>query len=267
MKRMFQTIGLFFLAFWLVTASNAQEPRDYQLAAGDTIHILVFQNPDLTLDTRVSEKGTITYPLVGTVRIGGLTIAAAEKAIGKALEDGGFVKQPQVNIALTQIIGNQVAVLGFVNRPGSFPLLTFETHITQMIATAGGITPAGSNKVILSGTRGGKPFTREIDISGIYQEARAQDDVVLSGGDSIFVPKAAMFYIYGEVNRPGQYPLERNMTVMQALATGGGPTVRGSENRVRLNRRAADGKVTKYTPELSDFVEQDDVIYVNESFF
>jgi polysaccharide export outer membrane protein len=160
-----------------------------------------------------------------------------------------------------------VAVLGYVGHPGSYPLLTFGTRITQIIATAGGVSQTGSNKVILSGVRNGKPFLRQIDITAIYEDGQVSEDVQLAGGDSIFVPKAEMFYIYGEVNRPGQYPLERHMTVMQALAAGGGPTVRGSENRVRLNRRAADGKVTKYSPELSDLVQQDDVIYVNESFF
>jgi polysaccharide export outer membrane protein len=257
-------------AMFAALPSHAQEARDYQLAAGDTIHILVFQNPDMTLDTRVSERGTITYPLIGSIEIGGLTIPSAEKKIAQALEKGGFVKDPQVNIALVQIIGNQVAVLGYVNRPGSYPLLTFNTRLSQILATAGGIVfapIAGSNRVILNGTRDGKPYTREIDIAGIYLDSRPDDDPVLSGGDSVFVPKAPQFYIYGQVNRPGQYPLERNMTVMQALATGGGPTIRGTENRIRLNRRGADGKITRLTPELDDPVKPDDVIYVNESYF
>jgi len=270
LAKLLTTITAIFLILGLVPSSWAQASGDYQLAAGDTIHIVVYQSPDLTLDTRVSERGTITYPLIGSISIGGLTMAAAEKKIAGALSAGGFVKDPQVNISLTQIIGNQVAVLGYVNRPGSYPLMTFNTRLSQILATAGGIivgaTP-GSNIVVLAGTRDGKPFTREINVASIYLDDHPEDDVVLSGGDSIFVPKAQMFYIYGQVNRPGQYPLERNMTVMQALAVGGGPTLRGSENRIRLNRRNADGSINRLTPELSDPVQLDDVIYVNESFF
>ena len=261
---------LFLCALGAAAQAGAQETRDYQLAPGDIIHILVYQNPDLTLDTRVSEHGTITYPLIGSLEVGGASIANAEKKLAQALEKGGFVKGPQVNISVSQIVGNQVAVLGYVNRPGSYPLLTFNLRLSQILATAGGISlapNAGSSTVILAGVRNGLPFTKSIDIASIYLNDRSADDVVLSAGDTIYVPKAPMFYIYGQVNRPGQYPMERNLSVMQALAIGGGPTIRGSENRLRLNRRQPDGTVARQSPELSDPVQADDVIYVNESFF
>lgn len=270
MQFKFWKLILMLIATFVATSSFAQENRDYRLAAGDTIHIVVFQNPDLTLDTRVSEDGSVTYPLIGSLQIGGLTIADAEQKIAHALQAGGYVKGPQVNINIVQIIGNQVAVLGFVGRPGSYPLPTFTTHLTQLIATAGGILPGlsgGSNEIILSGTRDGKPFNRKIDIASIYLDDKPDEDIILSGGDSIFVPKAPIFYIYGQVNRPGQYVVERQMTVMEALATGGGPTLRGSERRIRLNRRNPDGTVAVLSPELSDPVLPDDVLYVNESFF
>ncbi len=244
-----------------------QAPVNYQLAAGDTIHILVFQNPDMTLDTRVSEDGAITYPLIGSIKIGGMTIADAEARIGRALRDGGFVRDPQVNISLNQIVGNSVSVLGFVNKPGSYPLLTVGTRLTQMLSDAGGISQLGSNVVVVTGTRAGQSFSRQIDVSAIFLDGHASDDVVLAGGDDVFVPKAQMFYIYGEVNHPGEYPVERNMTVMQALAAGGGPTTRGSEDRIKLSRRNDQGVVVKGSPQLSDAIRPDDVIYVNESFF
>ncbi|HZV97904.1 MAG TPA: polysaccharide biosynthesis/export family protein, partial [Methylophilaceae bacterium] len=82
--------------------SSTDTQLDYTLGSGDAIRILVFQNPDLTLDTRVSEGGTITYPLVGTVKVGGMPIAQAERTIAAALKSGGFVQQPQVNIVLMQ---------------------------------------------------------------------------------------------------------------------------------------------------------------------
>ena len=112
-------------AAFALCAQAADKQLEYQLGAGDTIRIVVFQNADLTLDTRVTENGTITFPLLGTIKIGGLTIGAAEQIIAKALKDGGFIQSPQVNIVLLQNRGNQVSVLGQVNRPGRFPLETF----------------------------------------------------------------------------------------------------------------------------------------------
>lgn len=240
---------------------------NYQLAAGDSIRITVFQSPDLTLETRISENGAITYPLVGSVEVGGLTIADAEKKIATALEEGRFVKQPQVNIALLQIVGNQVSVLGQVNRPGSYPLLTFGTRLTQMLATAGGLSPAGSPKVIVSGMRQGKPFNEQVDINAIYTEGKQENDIVLSGGDSIFVPRAPTFYIYGQVRTPGQYVIEPNMTMEQAIAAGGGLTLRGSKNRISVKRSDSKGSQMKSKPELSEMVRTGDVIFVDESLF
>lgn len=241
---------------------------EYQLGAGDSIRVVVFQNVDLTTEARVTENGTISFPLIGEVRIGGMTIPTAEQTIAKALKDGGFIQQPQVNIVLLLIRGYQVAVLGQVNRPGRFPLDTLNVRVSEMIAIAGGITVAtGADIAVLTGTREGKPFRKEIDIASLFVDNKLQDDIVVTNGDVIYVQRAPMFYIYGEVQRPGSYRVERNMTVRQALAQGGGPTVRGTERWLRLHRRGADGKVEILRPGFNDPVQPDDVIYVRESIF
>lgn len=254
------------LALASVTAS-AQAKPDYPLGAGDAIRVQVFQNPDLTIETRVSENGAITYPLIGTIDLGGLSVAVAEKKIATALEQGGFIKQPQVNIALVQIRGNQVAVLGQVNRPGRFPMETANTRVSDMLANAGGATPTGDDVAIVTGLRSGKPFRKLIDIPSLFLSESAADDIVLQGGDAIYVHRAPVFYIYGEAQRPGAYRIERGMTVMQALAQGGGPNARGTEKRLRLNRKAADGSTQQLEPQLTDPVMSNDVIYVKESLF
>ena len=248
-------------------APAAAAKNEYPLGAGDAIRVQVFQNPDLTIETRVSENGSISYPLVGSVEVGGLSLAAAEKKIADALQKGGFIQKPQVNIVLVQIRGNQVAVLGQVNRPGRFPLETATTRLSDMIATAGGATGVGDDVAVVVGTRNGKLFRKQIDIPSIYLEEKLQDDIVLQGGDSIYVHRAPVFYIYGEAQRPGAFRIERGMTIMQALATGGGPTGRGSEKRLRLHRKAADGSIIQTAPQLTDTVQPNDVIYVNESLF
>ncbi len=247
------------------TAQNIQP--EYELGNGDTIRVLVFQNPDLTLETRVTENGTISFPLVGTVKIGGMTIPAAEKAIAMALSDGNFIQKPQVNIILLQNRGTQVSVLGAVTRAGRFPLDNVNIRVSEMIAIAGGIAPTGADVAILTGLREGKPFRREIDISGMFLDNNPQNDLVVAGGDVIYVHRMPIYYIYGEVQRPGSSRVERGMTVRQALAQSGGPTIRGTERRLRLFRRGAGGKVESLNPTLDDPVQPDDVFYVNESLF
>ncbi|MEN3352802.1 MAG: polysaccharide biosynthesis/export protein [Betaproteobacteria bacterium] len=268
------TIRALFKAFWVLAiagiavAAGAQDrPADYQLGAGDIVRVTVFQNPDLTVETRVTENGTISYPLIGSVKVGGMTIPAAEQAIATALKTGGFLREPQVNIALLQNRGNQVSVLGQVNRPGRFPLETTTTRVSEMLAIAGGVTATGGDVATLTGTRNGKPFRKEIDIAAVFLNSQLQDDAVVAGGDVIYVHRQPVYYIYGEVQRPGSYRVERNMTVQQALAQGGGPTVRGTERWLRLHRRGADGKVQVLRPTPQDAIVADDILYVRESIF
>lgn len=245
----------------------ASDKADYPLAAGDAIRIQVFQNPDLTLETRISENGSITYPLIGVVDLGGASVAAGEKKLANALRSGGFIRDPQVTITLLQVRGNQVAVLGQVNRPGRFPMETANIRLSDMLANAGGTAAQGDDVAIVTGVRNGQPFRREVDIAQIYLSNRPQDDLPLQGGDTIYVHRAPLFYIYGEAQRPGAYRIERGMTVMQALALGGGPTVRGTEKRLRLHRKGADGAVLLVEPQLTDPVQPQDVIFVRESLF
>lgn len=255
------------LLLWLACAcARAQDnPQpEYQIGPGDGIRIVVFQNPDLTVETRVTENGTISYPLVGSVRVGGLTIPAAERAIASALEAGKFIERPQVNIVLMQNRGNQVSVLGAVNRAGRFPLETFNTRLSEMIAIAGGIASGGADVVIVTGTRNGKPLRKEVDIAGMFLGNDLSQDIFVAGGDVIYVHRQPMFYVYGEVQRAGSYRLERAMSVRQALAQAGGPTARGTARGLRIYRREA-AKVEILSPDLDDMVRPDDVLFIQES--
>jgi protein involved in polysaccharide export with SLBB domain len=119
--------------------------------------------------------------------------------------------------------------------------------------------------VVVTGQRSGQAFRRVIDLPAIYLNENASDDIILMGGDTVYVHRAPVFHIYGEAQRPGSFRIERNMTVMQALAQGGGPTARGTENKLRLHRRSANDTVTQSVPNLTDPVQPDDVIYVEEA--
>lgn len=247
--------------------SNGAPGSDYRLGPGDQIRVQVYQNPDLSIEARVSEQGTINYPLVGSISLGGSTISQAENKIAAALKNGNFLKQPQVNLVLLQVRGNQVAVLGQVQKPGRFPLETTNTRVSDLLAAAGGVTPMGDDTLIVTGTRGGQPFRKVIDIPGLFLNQRGQDDILVQGGDTLFVNRAPVYYIYGEAQRPGPYRIERGMTVQQAIAQGGGPTPRGSLNRLRLTRTGPDGKQVEGDARLGDPVLPNDVIFVRESLF
>lgn len=248
-------------------AQGAAKPADYKLGPGDSIKVQVYQNPELGLEARVSETGVVNYPLVGPVQIGGLTLSEAEGRIAQALKQGNILKAPQVNINIVQVRGNQVAVLGEVQKPGRFPLETTTVRVSELIASAGGVTQNGDDVAVVTGNRNGQPFRKTIDVPSLFSGAGAADDIVVQPGDTIFIAKAPTYYIYGEAQKPGHYRVERNMTVMQAIAAGGGVTPRGSQSRVRLMRKDASGQTVEMSPRLTDVVQPGDVLFVRESLF
>ncbi len=248
-------------------SSTAPAANEYKIGSGDVVRISVYQNPDLTLETRITEAGIITYPLLGTIRLGGLGVTAAEKLIGDGLRNGNFVKQPQVTIVVLQVRGNQASVLGQVNRPGRFPIEVADMRLTDLLATAGGTAVNGSDLVVLSGTRNGSPYRLEVDLPTLFGPGGRDKDVVVQNGDTIWVNRQPLIFIYGEVQRPGAVRLERDMTVMQALATGGGLNLRGTERGIRVHRKGTDGKVQVLQPKMDDTLLEGDVVFVQESLF
>lgn len=248
-------------------AQTAAPLNEYRLGAGDIVRISVYQSPDLQLEARLSEAGVISFPLLGSVRIGGLAVAEAERRIADGLRTGGFVKEPQVSILVVQVRGHQASVLGQVNRPGRFPIESAEMRLTDLLATAGGVATSGADTVTIVGERDGKPYRVEIDLPALFRGGPATEDPLVLNGDTVYVNRAPIVYIYGEVQRPGALRLERGMTLLQALATGGGLTQRGTEKGIRVHRTGPDGKVQVLQPGMDDRVQEGDVVYVRESLF
>lgn len=246
---------------------TAGAQAEYRLGSGDVIRINVYQNPDLTLETRVTEAGVVSYPLLGSIRLGGLSVTAAEKLIADGLRNGNFVKQPQVTLVVVQVRGNQASVLGQVNRPGRYPIEVADMRLTDLLAMAGGTAANGADMVIVTGTRNGQPFRQEVDLPTVFLAGAKDKDIIIVNGDTVWVDRQPIVYIYGEVQRPGPMRLERGMTLMQSLATGGGLTQRGTEKGIRVHRRGAGGQVQIITPTMDDAMRDGDVVYVRESLF
>jgi polysaccharide export outer membrane protein len=247
MKR--TVVGIF-----LLTAALAAWAQTQKLGVGDAVRVTVFQQPDLTTEARINDRGTIAMPLVGDVKVAGMSQAEAAKSIAESLRNGKILKNPQVSVSITTLRSRQVSVLGHVARPGRIALDETSSQLTDVIAASGGIASGGSD--IVTVLRDGKEH--KVNVLKPFE---------LQGGETIHVDRAAVVYIYGEVTRAGAYPLVPDMTVMQAIAAGGGITPRGSEKRLKLRRPSGNGKYVETDAKLQDRVKADDVIFVKEALF
>jgi len=248
---------------WSIGSAYADE---LVLGGGDVVKISVYGNPDLAVETRVSESGYVTMPLVGQVGVAGLSAAMAETKIATMLQRGGFVKNPQVNLLVTALTSQQVSVLGQVNRAGRYPI-DGPRSVLDLLALAGGISPDGGDVVTVIRKRNGKVLKDQVDTAELMRGADMTGNSDVQAGDVIFVDRAPRFYIYGEVQRPGQLRLERQMTVLQALSAGGGLTLRGTERGLRVKRRDQDGRLQTIDVKGDDLLQPNDVVYVKESLF
>lgn len=248
---------------------RADPVKAYFLGPGDVLRVNVYQQPDMAMEGRVSEAGTLTVPLVGTVEVRGLTARQVEGRIAYLLKRGGYVREPQVNVNVVQFKSRDVAVLGYVNRPGRYYLEEGVYRVSDVLALAGGTLPAGGDIVTLTRTRDDKTQQLDIDVPGLFKSASAVSNVEVLPGDTLYVDRAPVFYIYGEVQRPGAFRLEKDMTLMQAVSMGGGLTPRGSKKDIQITRKDGGSKTTSFTAQLGDQVllTPDDVVYVKESLF
>jgi polysaccharide export outer membrane protein len=247
MKRILTTLALLAIA---LPGQGADK-----LGPGDALRITVFQQPDLTTEGRVSDRGTISVPLAGETQVGGATPAEAADRIADALKKGQYLKNPQVTVAVTAIRSRQVSVLGLVARPGRYVLEDAKPGISDVIAAAGGIAAGGNDQVTV--IRNGQS----------QKVSSLAKDFELQAGDTVHVDRGPTYYIYGEVMRAGAYPVQAGQTVMQAISIAGGITPRGSERRLKLRRPGADGQVVETDAKLQDQLKADDVIFVREALF
>ena len=257
---------LLLTALVLAVSAHAVGASRTPLGSGDVVRISVYGSPDLNIETRVGDDGNVTFPLIGEVAVRDLSPSEAEKKVAQRLRDGGFLKAPQVNILVTSMQSQQVVVLGYVNRPGKYPLES-RRNVADLLAAAGGINSEAGDVLVLVRADGDSVIRHMIDLPGMLSGSEPEKNIEVIAGDTLYVERAAKFYIYGEVQRPGAYRLERGMTVVQALSTGGGLSPRGTERGIQIKHRDIDGKIQVRAARLDDVVETDDVIFVKESLF
>ncbi|HEB87784.1 MAG TPA: polysaccharide export protein EpsE [Gammaproteobacteria bacterium] len=257
----------FFCAFIIgVSALQAFAGEAYLLGGGDSIDIVVYDQPDLTTAVRISQDdGTIAFPLVGEVAVSGLSPEEAGRKIAKLLKEGGFIKNPQVALTVKEFQSQKISVMGQVNNPGQYSLMG-ESRVIDLITQAGGLKDDAADIITVVKKEDGKQVKREIDLLRFYAGDMSQN-IKVSRGDFVLVPKMDEFYIHGEVKKPGMYRLERGMTVMQAVSVGGGISDRGSLRGIVVTRILGDGATKKFKLDLTSKVKPKDVLYVKERLF
>lgn len=237
------------------------------LGVGDAVSVKVYGRPELATTTYVSDDGSIPVPLAGDVQIAGQSPSKAAQSIAAAFRQRDLLVNPQVTVFLVESRSQQVSVLGAVAEPGRF-VVTSNTTVLDVLAQAGGITEDGGNTVVvMRPDESGQPTRHTVNLQGFGQQNQDTPALTLRGGDSIFVPPAERFSIYGEVNQPNIYRLKPGMTVVEAITRGGGVTPRGSRNRIEIRRANGNGTFTTRDASLNDVVKPDDVIRIKGRLF
>ncbi|HXG30105.1 MAG TPA: SLBB domain-containing protein [Thermodesulfobacteriota bacterium] len=207
--------------------------EDYRIGPGDLLDIKVYEAADLSGEVRVSSRGTVTYPLLGEIELGGLTTRESEERL-QELIGAKYVKDPHVSVFVKEYRSKQVAVVGAVNRPGNYELLG-KGSILDALAMAGGLKEEAGKLLYLS--RHGQNGQIEIDLDRLLVKGDTQLNLPVSMGDMIFVPEAGTFYVNGAVKKPGSFRLKDEITVSQAVQMAGG---------LETGARASDAKLLRF---------------------
>lgn len=246
----------------------AAEGREYALGGGDVVRISVYEQPDLQVEERINSDGFVSFPLLGRIKLGGLTATAAAQQVARELERQGFVRRAHVSLRVTEFNSLQVSVLGEVQRAGRI-VLDRPSTLPEVLALAGGIAPSGGHRVVLlrigADNRQQRYEHRLADLLQADQSGRSR--LWVEAGDVIFVPPAGQFYIHGQVNTPGVYRLDRELNVMQAVSMGGGFNQRANQRGLELYRQEPDGSVRKMKARPEQVIKDGDVLFVRESLF
>jgi len=248
---------------------------EYIVGPQDRLAITVFDEPTLTKTVTVDSDGSFDYPLVGRIKAGGLSVRQITADLKKRLgPPDGFLVNPQVNIEVETFRSQVVYVNGQVRVPGAVPLKGAMT-IMDVLAQAGSPTPDAGPYIEIYRRPAGQPSQGPLDPAKAPAPERIRMDdlrngraqqIMLSDGDTVNVPKAQTFIVNGFVRSPNSYVLEGDVTVQKAIAMAGGVTERGALSRTKI-QRMVDGKLVEVKPKMTDLVQANDTIVVPQRFF
>lgn len=264
-----------FLLAGVLQQAAAPQSADYVIGAQDILMITSFDQETLSGKYPVDSDGTFTFPLVGRVKAGGLTLRELEAELKRLLKDG-FFKNPQLSVGVELYRSQKIHVVGEIRNPGTYPL-TGDMSLIEAIARAGSTLPTASGEALIVRAKAGNassrpqlPGTESVDVKTVdlkeLQSGALSQNVAMRDGDTIFVPRAEAVYVFGQVKTPGAYAIQRTTTVLQALSLAGGLTERGATGRIKIVR-IENGKTVELKVKLTDLVRPGDTIMVPERFF
>jgi polysaccharide export outer membrane protein len=244
------------------------EQQDYRVGEGDVLNVLVYDNPDLETTARVSGKGTILFPLIGELDIEGLTVSQVASKIADKLAQG-YILYPQVSVFVEEFRSKRAIIMGEVKVPGLYEL-SGSTSLMELISKAGGLTEDAGSEINIKRKNPDDPGQDNlitVNLKTLLEEQETSPNVSIMDGDRVFVPRAGVVYVTGQVNRPDAYKLESGTSVIKAITMAGGFTELASEKRVRLIRKVDGVETVIEKVPLHTIVMPEDVIVVPESFF
>ena len=211
-----------------------------RLGHGDLVEVNVYNVPELNTRTRVSGAGDIDMPLVNRVHVEGLTVDEAEKAIEQRLEHGGFVRNPHVQLFVSEYTSDGTSVLGEVAKPGVYPVLG-EQRLFNLLSAAGGLSPAAGTSITI--THKAEPDKPIVVAISRNLEDHPDSNVPIYPGDTVMVRRADVVYVVGDVNRPSGFLMDNGgkLSVLQAIALAGGTTSTAKLSGVRIIRKGPEG--------------------------
>lgn len=256
------------IAILLVVLTSIDAPaQNYIVGEGDVLKITVYEHADLTTTARVSADGIIKFPLIGNVQVDGLTISEISQNMTTLLADG-YIVSPQVSVFIEEFRSRKAVILGQVSKPGMY-VLSGNTTFLELLSNAGGLARDAGNKAIIkrkSGTSGEETVIT-IDLKRLIEEGDTSLDLALMDSDNIFISKAGVFYITGEVDKPDAYKHEEGTTVIKAVTIAGGFTDKAAPGRIKIIRKVDETETVIEKAKMDEPVLPDDVVVVPESFF
>ena len=262
-----------FLA-WMLSVPAVATAQEPVLGAGDVVRVSVYGQEDLRTTSSISSDGNISFPLLGTVQLAGLTARQAESRIAAELARRNLVRDPQVTVFIERSRATEVdlvTILGNVSRPGRYPVKASSdaepVTVSSLVALAGGLTDKAGEVLVLTRQVDNENRTIRIDLRELFEKGDLSRNFELLQGDIAYVPQIEEFFVYGEVRNPGVYRLRPGMTVIQALSAGGGLTARASEKGISITRVGANGQPESLKVDMNDSLQANDVVIVKEGLF
>ncbi|TAN40914.1 MAG: periplasmic polysaccharide biosynthesis/export protein [Nitrospirae bacterium] len=242
--------------------------QDYIVGDGDLLRITVYDNADLLTIVRIGGEGTILFPLIGQVKVSGLSVTEVAKKIEKLLASG-YINSPHVSVFIEEYRSQKATIMGQVSKPGLYELKGYTTFL-ELLSKAGDLTKdAGDIAIIKRKPEAAGKAERiiTIDLKRLVEKGDTSQDQPVIDGDSIYVIKAGVFFVTGEIKKPDSYKIEEGITVLKAITMAGGFTDRAATGRVKIIRKTSGKEELLEKVRMDEMVRPDDVIVVPESFF